>query len=363
VTPLESPAAPGRLPPHLARLIVRDVRCIERAEVTFHSGTNLFCGANAQGKTSLLEAVSILLRLQSPRTRRLADVLRRGARGLVVDGWFGAFHLQFYHSPERRKLAMDSVEQRTAARYLEVGRTVWFANSDIELVRGGAEARRAFVDQLALQVAPGYRDALRGYTHALRSRNRLLRLPRPPADELAAFDRPFLEYGARVAALRGEVLQKLGPDATEAHGRIARASPLAFALVPAHPATLADALRATRETERQARQTLVGPHRDDLELLVDGHPAARFASEGQQRSVVLAARLAQAALLARTSGCEPVLLIDDVFGELDTHRRAALFEALPVHAQKLIATTRQDVLPRGRADAQFQVVAGTIVPD
>lgn len=346
--------------PHLRRLIVRDVRCIARADVSLEPGINLFTGMNAQGKSSFLEAVSVLLRLQSPRTRRLAEVLRRGARGLVVDGWFGEFHLQFYYSPERRKLALDSVEQRTAGRYLEVGRVVWFANTDMELVRGGAEARRAFLDQLAVQVAPGYREALRAYTHALRSRNRLLRLPRVPDAELAAFDRPFLEQGTRVVALRQSVLERLGPDATEAHARIARASRLAFAHVPAHPAPLPEALDATRVAERQARQTLVGPHRDDLELRVDDHPAARFASEGQQRSVVLAARLAQAALLARTAGFEPVLLIDDVFGELDAHRRAALLEALPARAQKLIATTRDDVLPRGAVAARFRVVSGEI---
>jgi DNA replication and repair protein RecF len=343
-------------------MIVRDVRCIARADVRLHPGTNLFTGTNAQGKTSFLEAVSILLRLQSPRTRRLAEVLRRDARGLVVDGWFGEFHLQFYYSPERRKLALDSVEQRSPARYLEAGRVVWFANDDIELVRGGADARRAFVDQLALQVVPGYRVALHAYTHALRSRNRLLRLPRVPSAELAAFNPPFLEHGTRVMEMRAAVLARLGPDATSSHARIARASQLDFVPVPGQPGPLAEAMEATRVAERQARQTLVGPHRDDIELRVDGHPAARFASEGQQRSVVLAARLAQAALLERSAGFEPVLLLDDVFGELDSQRRSALLEALPVRAQKLIATTRTDAVPAGSVDFRFQVSSGTINP-
>jgi len=352
--------SPGVRSPFLSRILVRDVRCLARAEAELDPGTNLLLGANAQGKSSFLESVAILLRLQSPRTRRLGDVLRRGARGLVVDGWFGDSHLQFYYSPERRKLALDSIEQRSPSRYLELARVVWFGNDDIALIRGAPEVRRQFLDQVGLQTGPGYREALRGYVHALRSRNRILRGPRPSRRELDAFAQPLLAHGQALIGFRRALLGRLGEAATAAHARIAPASRLEFAYRPGCEGELAAALEASREPEWAARQTLVGPHRDDLEPLVDGHPAARFASEGQQRSVVLAVRLAQAELLRTAHGSEPTLLLDDVFGELDPARREALFRALPAAAQKIVTATAENWLPSGIPRLRFRVEAGTI---
>ena len=132
----------------LRNLSIRDFRCFARFELEFDPEITCIVGANALGKTSLLEAVVVLTRLQSPRTNSLAPVIRTGAKGLVVDGMVDDRHMQFYYSPKRRKLALDSVEQKDAYEYLQVARLVFFANTDIDLVRGTGEERRRFLDFL-----------------------------------------------------------------------------------------------------------------------------------------------------------------------------------------------------------------------
>ena len=122
----------------LTHLSLRHFRCFESLDCEFAPGMNVFAGANAQGKTSLLEAVCVLARLQSPRTSRLGEALQHGRRGFVVDGHLEGRHMQFYYAPERKKLALDSVAQPGTADYLEVSKVVWFGSSDIDLVRGSA---------------------------------------------------------------------------------------------------------------------------------------------------------------------------------------------------------------------------------
>ena len=164
----------------LTTLKLRDFRCFASVECEFAPGTTAIIGANAQGKTSLLEAACVLLRLQSPRANSLAPLVRIGGVGFVADGFFNGTHLQFYFSPQRKKLALDSVEQRTAAEYLEVGRTVWFSNGDIAIVRGAADERRRYLDFVAGQLDPVYRRHLRNYERALRARNRRRSASPPP---------------------------------------------------------------------------------------------------------------------------------------------------------------------------------------
>src|SRR3954471_16839096 len=151
----------GTVEATLRSMIVRHFRCFDAFSAEFAPGLNLIVGPNAHGKTSLLEAASILLRLQSPRGSRLAEVVQHDRRGLVVDGYLGERHLQFYYSPTRRKLALDSVEQSNPREYLKLGRLVYFAMQDIELVRGSADGRRRFLDFVAAQTEPGYQAALR----------------------------------------------------------------------------------------------------------------------------------------------------------------------------------------------------------
>lgn len=305
---------------------------------------NVFVGANAQGKTSLLEAVCVLARLQSPRTSRLGEALQHGRRGFVVDGHIAARHMQFYYAPQRKKLALDSVTQPGTADYLEVARVVWFGNADIDLVRGGAELRRRFLDFLGAQVNARYRQTLRAYERALRSRNHLLKAPRPDWREIAAFDGPLIEHGTALTEARARLLRDLEPHAAAGQQAMSGAAEeLRLNYVKGSGEDFAAALVAGRETDARLRQTGTGPHRDDIELLLDGR-GSQFASEGQQRSMAIALKLGQARLLEARAGRPPLLLMDDIFGELDLARRNALLGHLPAEAQQLITTTHLEWL-------------------
>ncbi len=328
----------------LTALSLRHFRCFETLACEFAPGMNVFVGANAQGKTSLLEAVCVLARLQSPRAKRLAEALQHGRRGFVVDGHLDGRHMQFYYAPERKKLALDSVVQAGTADYLEVGRVVWFGNADIDLIRGGADLRRRFMDFVGGQVSAGYRETLRAYERALRSRNHLLKAPRLNWREIAAFDGPLLEHGAALTEARGRMLRELQPPAAEGQRAMTGAAEtLGLIYAKGSGDDFPAALAAAGDADARLRQTGVGPHRDDIDLLLNGR-GSQYASEGQQRSMAIALKLGQARLLEARSGKPPLLLLDDIFGELDLARRNALLGHLPAAAQQLVTTTHSDWL-------------------
>ena len=323
----------------LALLQLRQFRCFEALSVPLAQGFNFFLGANGEGKTSILEAACILLRLQSQRTSSLAPVPRAGAKSFSVSGCFDEHELEFQYGGLRRRLRFDRVEQRTGTEYLRLARVVSFANTDIEMVRGGSEPRRRYLDFLGSQIDPRYRPTLRAYERALRSRNALLKSARPRPRELAAYDEPLVRHGTELGLLRTKIVERVAPMAAAAHAEISHAAEkLDLYFSPGHEPDFAAHLARSRPQEERLRQTVVGPHRDDLDLFIDGMAAQSYASEGQQRTLALALKLGQARVFAE-QGADPLLLIDDVFGELDPARRNALLDALKVGRQKLVTAT------------------------
>ncbi len=327
----------------LADLQLRNFRCFESLGVEFSPGFNFFVGRNGQGKTSILEAACVLLRLQSQRSSTLAPIVRFGEKSFAVSGRREDHLLEFRYSPLRRKVAFDHVEQRTLDEYLRVARVVSFANTDIELVRGGSETRRRYLDFLAAQIDPLYRPTLRAYERALRSRNALLKSPHPRPREIAAYDPPLLEYGAKLSAMRARLVERLAPLAAAAHREISGTGESWRSSSRREIVTISRVTwQIPAAQELRLRQTVVGPHRDDIQILVEAHPANQYASEGQQRTVALALKIAQARVFMMEEGTPPLLLIDDIFGELDPVRRNSLLRHLPADAQKLVtATTMQ----------------------
>ncbi len=329
----------------LTTIKIRHFRCFEQFEWEFGEGLNFIIGPNARGKTSLLESACILLRLQSPRVASLARVVQHARRGFVVDGFFDQRHLQFYYSPQKKKLALDGVEQTNGKDWLQLGRVVWFGNEDIELVRGSADKRRKFLDFIAAQRDAGYRTALRAFEHALRSRNHLLKQPSQRWREIAAFDGPLIQHGEYVRTVRHNLLAELLADADAAHFAISgQRESLRLEYVPGDQGNFTAALPAAKIEDARLRQTTVGPHRDDVRFSLNQLPADD-ASEGQQRTLVLALKLGATRLLERHFGTPPLLLLDDIFGELDPGRRNALLASLPSAAQKIITTTHLDWMP------------------
>ena len=345
----------------LADLQLRNFRCFELLGIEFSPGFNFLVARNGQGKTSILEAACVLLRLQSQRSSTLAPIIRFGKKSFAVSGHSEQHLLDFRYSILRRKVAFDHVEQRTLDEYLRAARVVSFANADIELVRGGSETRRRYLDFLAVQIDPLYRPTLRRYEQALRSRNALLKSVHPRPRELAAYDQPLLEYGAKLSAMRARLVKRLAPLASAGHNEISGTGErLVLEFSPGNSDDFAGDLANSRAQESRVRQTIVGPHRDDIQILVEANTANRYASEGQQRTVALALKIAQARVFMMEEGKPPLLLIDDIFGELDPGRRNLLLEHLPAEAQKLVTATTMQWRGKGVEGPVFELKNGQL---
>ena len=323
----------------LTNLKLTNFRCFETASLQFSPRFNFFVGENGEGKTSILEAVSVLLRLQSQRSSSLAPVIRVGAKSFSVSGKYDEHQLRFEYGKLRRRLEFDEIDQRTATEYLRLARVVSFANTDIELVRGSSEPRRRYLDFVGSQIESRYRPTLRAYERALRSRNALLKSNPIRWSQIAAYDPPLIEQGTRLQAFRVEIMTRLSPLVSAAYAEISGGKErVDIYFAPGNQEDFARHLAQTRDEQMRLRLTNVGPHRDDIDMFVDGMDAQVYASEGQQRTLALASKLGQGRLF-QDSGSVPVFLMDDIFGELDPSRRNRLFGALPDHAQKLITST------------------------
>ncbi len=327
----------------LTDLFLRDFRCFEECRVTLHPEMTLFVGRNAQGKTSIMEAACVLLRLQSPRTSNRAEVIRLGAKTMLIEGVLDGRRLRCAQSASVRRLAVEGVVCGKSADYLSSsGRVVWMSHRDMNLLRGGAEHRRRYLDFAASQMFPDYLKALRGYERALRGRNHVLKRDAVIAWRQAdAFARVMDEMAQIVITRRQELVQLLQPHIARVHAELSGGSERGITNYA--PSVIGESLFEKlllhRDEEQRTRQTALGPHRDDLRLLLNDLDATSFASEGQQRSLALALKIAQAHALEQKSGQPPLLLLDDVFGELDADRRRALIRLLPVGTQKVITTT------------------------
>ena len=348
----------------LASLKLRQFRCFDTAHCELGEGVTIFVGDNAQGKTSILEAVCIVLRLQSPRASSLTDVIQFEHDEFAVSAELNGQQMVFGYSKGRRKLSVDGEVMKRSGDYLrQSGLVVWMANDDLTLVRGGGDQRRRYLDFMGGQLYPAYRPALRAYERALRSRNFLLKRDASPNwKQIEAYTLVLAEHAATLTQIRTEMIRQLQPFAAEVQREVSGTrESLQLTYEPAGGDRLIEALAESRDEEMRRRSTAAGPHRDDLVLALNDMSAAQFASEGQQRTIALSLKLGQARLFRERTDESPLLLLDDIFGELDPARRNALMSALPPQAQKLITTTHLGWLDDKLAPERlYQVSQGEI---
>ncbi|HQZ29871.1 MAG: DNA replication and repair protein RecF [Verrucomicrobiales bacterium] len=354
---------------YLRTLNLNFFRCFESLRLELQPGVTLFHGNNAQGKTSILEAACVLLRLQSPRTSTLAECIQFSQKAFAIGGDLKSndpVELRFQYRETGRRLLVDGENQKSAGDFLrQSGLVVWMANDDLALVRAGGDGRRRFLDFMASQIFPGYRQALKAYEKALRSRNWLLKRDASPRwPEIDAYSQLLNDYGQVLTSSRRVLIEHLQPKAADSQRRISGSDEtltLTYESASGGNDDLISILAGRRDEEMRKRQTVAGPHRDDLRLDLNGMPAAKFASEGQQRTVALALKLGQTNLFFEARGEAPLMLIDDVFGELDPARRNALMANWPTSSQKLITTTHLDWLDERFDEASRFSVTGALV--
>lgn len=368
----------------LRHLSISGFRNIERAELDLSDGVTLFFGKNAQGKTNLLEAVHYLATGRSFRTRIDRECLAWGSDTDAVARVEGRIersetnHDLAVSLTDRAKFAWCDGKSLPRLGDL-LGRivVVLFTPGDIEIAAGSPAARRRFLDMALSQISSAYLQALQGYSQALRERNAALRSPgswfsSAAKDALDPWAALLVQHGVEVVLRRREALEELAVVLGELYGEIAPGD-AALSLEyrcgagvgpgddrEAALAGFESKLAEAAERERLRAQTLVGPHRDDFGLKIGGREVRDFGSQGQQRSVALALRLAELRWIADITGETPLLLVDDLGAELDRDRRGRLLALFRAGAQTL-ATTAGDPDEIGRmlgADRAIEVSGG-----
>jgi DNA replication and repair protein RecF len=356
----------SRAPAILRSLSIRNLRGYASLDVHFASGPQLIWGPNAAGKTTLLEAVVILGQGRSHRTSTDAELIRWGSEFMRVDAMLGEadaadtgtgtkpaetnLSVSLQPGGSRKKITVNGVPRRPTALGEHL-RTVMFAPEEMLLIVGPPTIRRAALDGLAGSTDPTYSANLATYGRALQQRNSLLRAIREgegDRDQLRLWDTPFLDAGAAIVAARLRLLAALAEPLAAAHAEIAPSegtltvaytSNAAAAAGESPREALARRLRETADKELWNGATLIGPHRDDLVFGLAGRDLTTFASRGQQRTAILAFKLAELDLLTAIDGRPPLLLLDDVFSELDPERRAHLVRRIAELPQALITAT------------------------
>ncbi len=354
----------------------------------------LVIGANGEGKSNLLEAVELLGSLRSHRTGSDRDLIRHGAATATVRGWCRP------NDPGDRLDGSDRLElelrrsggrqARRNGRTLErqhdlIGplRCVGFSALDLELVRGEPALRRQWLDRVVLQLEPVYGELLARYGRLLRQRSQLLRrgLAQGPGqlDALQeAFDQQMALVGTRLHRRRSRALRRLEPLAAAWQERLSggrerlelryRAGTQLEGDEEEGPwrEALAEQLHRQRAEERRLGQCLVGPHRDEVALLLGDQPARRYGSAGQQRTLVLALKLAELELVRQLWGQPPLLLLDDVLAELDPQRQGLLLDAVGEGYQCLVSATHVETFRggwRGDASQLVRIRQGQMEPE
>ena len=355
---------------HLHRLWLADFRNYREAELEpARDGLTAIIGANGEGKTNLLEAVGYLATLQSFRGAPPASLVREGCTQAVVraegerDGRAMLLEAQLA-AAGRDRVLVNRQPLRRARDLLGALRVSVFSPDDLVFVKGGPSARRAFLDDTLVALHPKHEALRSDVDRILRQRGALLkqaggRLTAEVAATLDVWDAKLAETGAALVEARRQALVILEPEVVKAYGQLAgTGAVVTLGYVPSWTGDLATALAASRHDDLRRAATLVGPHRDDLALAIDGLPARTHASQGEQRSLALALRLAAHRAVTDASGTLPVLLLDDVFSELDPARAEALLTHLP-EGQALVTTTGP-LPPAARPDRVVVVRQGTV---
>lgn len=340
----------------LLSLELRNYRNYGRLHLEPGPRLNVFFGANGQGKTNLLESVAILALSTSPRARKESELVGPVAAetriGALVEGGGRrseiGISIRVDGDRARRRIEVDG-RPRRAVDLPGLFRVTLFWPDDLNLVKAGPEHRRRLLNEMLVQVRPGYARTLSRYQRVLLQRNALLKqvsLGEQQVSFLDVWDPELARLGGEIAEARRSAVEALSVIAPDGHAALSGGETLELEYA-GPPDDLLQALQAGRRADVRRGSTSVGPHRDDVLIRIDGREARAFASQGQQRTAVVSIKLAEAALVAEMTGEQPVLLLDDVLSELDAGRRRALLERVGDGGQVIITSVEADPFPAG----------------
>lgn len=358
----------------IQRLELSQFRNYVSTEITFNEGVTAIVGANGQGKTSLAEALGYLATLKSFRGVPTEAMIRTGADTAII-------RADIAHDEGRMVLVEAKLsrvgknrtqvnrQKLTRSRdLLGVVRTTVFSPDDLDLIKGSPSLRRDFLDDALVALSTKYDVVCREVDHIVRQRNALLkqaggRLTVDVSSTLDVWDEKLAMQGGELGDARSGLLGRLAPKVQDAYEQLAESSiPIDLVYEPQwRRIGLTSALADARGDDIRRSVSTIGPHRDDIDLLVNGLPARTHASQGEQRTLALSLRLAVHRCIAEEVGSSPILILDDVLSELDPHRSSALLRHFPV-GQVLITTAGvlPDVAHIGRV---IRIAAGRIVED
>ncbi|MBW4459356.1 MAG: DNA replication/repair protein RecF [Nodosilinea sp. WJT8-NPBG4] len=350
---------------YLTHLSLRHFRNYGEQQIDFAAPKTILVGENAQGKSNLLEAVELLATLKSHRTSRDRDLVHQDQPVAQITASvrrdLGIADLSLVlRQAGRRTAILNGEKLRRQLDFLGALNAVQFSSLDIDLVRGGPGARRDWLDTLLIQLEPLYAHILSQYNQVLKQRNALIKKsfgdddgePAPALDatEFALWDAQLAALGTRVIRRRARAIDRLAPIAHQWHQAISgQREDLRMHYQPNVPmaeddpqviqASFLEKIKLRAIAEQHQRTTLVGPHRDDIEFTINDTPSRQYGSQGQQRTLVLALKLAELHLIDEVVGEPPLLLLDDVLAELDLNRQNQLLEAIQDRFQTIITTT------------------------
>ncbi|ROP63496.1 DNA replication/repair protein RecF [Curtobacterium sp. ZW137] len=387
---------------HVDHLQLTDFRNYREADVDLVRGPNLFVGRNGQGKTNLVESIAYLSTLGSHRVPTDAALVRQGCDAAIVrarlahDDRSILAEVQINRSGSNRaQINRAAIKPRELPRYCT---SVLFAPEDLALVRGEPAGRRRMLDELLVQIAPRMQGVIADYDRTLRQRNTLLKSARATGAKsgslatLDVWDERLVAFGSEIIAARDHLTRRLAPFVAEAYATVAGerheasitgvlsvrggdpedasatdpvlGTPNEPVTVPAAAEAFRGALERRRRDELDRGLTLAGPHRDDVLFTLNGLPARGYASHGESWSFALAIQLASASILrAESTLGDPIIILDDVFAELDESRRERLGNAVADYEQVLITAAVFGDVPPQLAAHTVRIESGTIVTD
>lgn len=355
---------------YIKHLRLRNFRNYVRVDVEFGPGLHFLIGKNGQGKTNLLEAIYLLSTLRSFRGCQTSQLIYHGASAFLVGAEIigvTKYVVKYYWSKNIRKLTLNGEQLHHNIDYFGVFKAVIFSPEDIALIKGPPAIRRRFMDLLLSQIDKQYFINRQSYLETLRARNSLLKASTIDLKQLEAFSQQLITYGTYLIKARTILVQELNQIFQEIYRLIAGNEQVELVYKPSVDENFELALSRSLENDIAYKQTHLGPHRDELLILLNQRSAQNFASEGQKRTISIALRISQAIYVTQKYGQPPVLLLDDILGELDSDRQFGLvtvIERIQKSSGQIFITITDEPLWKQWPSpiTKWEVVNGSIKP-